>query len=201
MLKLPLNYKIGDLAEKYEVSNRGPGYISSGASWGDPGGDSYGSYQLETKKGTMQEYLQGDDRFINTLKKFKVNSLEFRAKWRQLAAEDEAGFEQSQFMYLSKKKRGAVEALRYADQLGWSANNFALQSAVFSTVNQSGGWRKGIFDKAGIKATDDIKTQINKLYDARAAYFRSLTTLTPEIKRNIIQQRTVLERKDCLKLV
>lgn len=201
MLKLPLSYKIGELSEKYEVSNRGPGYISSGASWGDPGGDSYGSYQLETKKGTMQEYLQGNDRFINTLKKFKINSLEFRAKWRQLAAEDEDGFEQSQFNYLANKRRGAVEALRYADQLGWDANNFALQSAVFSTVNQSGGWRKGIFDKAGIKATDDIKTQINKLYDARAAYFKSLTSLTPEIKRNIIQQRTVLERKDCLKLV
>lgn len=195
------DFRIGDLSEKYETSNRGPGYISTGESWGDPGGTSYGSYQLETKKGTMQEYLQGDDRFINALKKLKVNSQEFKARWRQLAAEDSEGFEQSQFNYLANKKGGYNEAIKYAEQLGWQVDNFALQSAIYSTVNQSGGWKKGIFQKAGIKREDDIKTQINKLYDARAAYFKSLSSLSSEIKRNIIQQRTVLERKDCLRLV
>ncbi len=73
-------------------------------------------------------------------------------------------------------------------------------SAIFSTSNQSGGWRK-IFDAAKIDKFDDIDVQINKLYDARAAYFNGLSSLNATIKKNIIQQRTVLERKDCLHLL
>lgn len=195
------DYRIGDLAEKYETSNRGPGYISSGESWGDPGGTSYGSYQLETKKGTMQEYLKGDDEFTRELRKFEINSLPFKAKWRELASKDSEGFEQSQFNYLANKKGGHNDAIKYAEKLGWNTDSFALQSAIYSTVNQSGKWKSGIFDKAGIKKEDDITTQINKLYDARSAYFQSLSSLNAEIKRNIIKQRTILERKDCLKLV
>lgn len=193
------SYKIGNLAEKYEVGNKGPGFISEGAKWGDPGGDSYGSYQLETKKGTMQEYLRGSDPYINELKKLKVNSPEFKAAWKRIAKESPEQFQQSQFDYLANKPNGHYKAVAYAKKLGWAVNNFALQSAIFSTSNQSGGW-KNIFDKAGINSTDSIKDQINKLYDARAAYFRKLN-LSAMIKKNIILQRTVNERKDALALV
>jgi hypothetical protein len=207
---MTIDYRIGELAEKYETSNRGPGYISSGESWGDPGGTSYGSYQLETKKGTMQEYLQGDDKFINALKRFKVNTQEFKAKWRELAATDPEGFEQSQFNYLANKPGGYNDGYKWAKANGWAADNFAMQSAIYSAVNQSGGWRR-YFSKAGINPKDDVVTQINKLYDARAAYFRSLS-LKYHVKKNIILQRTDqnmdgsrsklnTERDDCLKLI
>ncbi len=201
MLLKTLDRSIAKLSEKYEVGNKGVGFISQGEKWGDPGGTSYGSYQLETKKGTMQEYLSGNDKYINELKKHKVNSQDFKNAWRRLAKEDSAGFEQSQFNFLASKPNGAYEAIRYAAGLGWSVDNFALQSAIFATVNQSGGWKRGIFDKVGIKLGDTAEVQLNKLYDARAAYFKRLTTLTPEIKRNIIQQRTVNERRDALKLL
>lgn len=193
--------KIGELAAKYETSNKGPGYISNGSAWGDPGGDSYGSYQLETKKGTMQEYLRGNDKYINALKPLKINSLEFKNKWRELAKQDPEGFEQSQFDYLANKPNGYNTAIKYAQQLGWAVGNFALQSAIYSIVNQSGNWKSGIFNKAGINESDSPATQVNKLYDARANYFRGLSSLSPMIKKNIIKQRTVLERKDCLKLL
>lgn len=194
------NYHVGDLAEKYETGNRGPGYISNGSKWGDPGGDSYGSYQLETKLGTMQEYLKGGDKFVNTLKGLKVNSPGFKALWKQLAEDDPEGFQQSQFDFLCNKHNGYNDAIDYARELGWMIDNFALQSAIFSTSNQSGKWKIGIFDKSGIRPQDDINTQINKLYDARANYFKHIV-LSDMIRNNIIRERTVNERKDCLKLI
>lgn len=194
-------YEVGVLTKKYETSNKGPGFISNGSKWGDPGGDSYGSYQLETKKGTMQEYLRlMDDKFTRELRKLTINSTAFKNKWRQLAKDDPIGFERSQFNYLAHKPNGHYDGLAHANKLGWDTNNLAMQSAIFSTVNQSGKWKVGIFNKAGIKPTDDLRTQINKLYDARAAYFKSLK-LTKAVKDSIVKNRTVNERADCLKLI
>lgn len=193
------NYKVGDLAEKYETSNRGPGYISNGSSWGDPGGDSYGSYQIETKKGTMQEYLKGSDRFIDSLKTLSINSAAFKGKWKELAVQDPEGFQQSQFDFLSKKPNGFNDCVRYAEKLGININSFAMLSALFSTSNQSGGWKK-ILDRAHIVLHEDTVNQINKLYDSRAAYFKSLDIPTA-VRVSIVQNRTVDERKDCIKLL
>ena len=62
-----------------------------------------------------------------------------------------------------------------------------------------------------IQNTDDIKTQINKLYDARAKYFKNLN-INSSIKTSIMQNRcgknidlTTFsksnERLDCLNLI
>lgn len=198
--RLYVDKKIGQLTAKYETSNRGPGYISSGESWGDPGGTSYGSYQLESKLGTLQAYLKTDDKYTNELNKYKINSNEFKNKWRELAKQDPDGFETSQFLYLANKPNGYVDGYNWAKANGWNVDNLAMQSAIYSAVNQSGGW-KNFFRKAGIQNNDPIVTQINKLYDARAQYFRNLSSLSQKIKDAIIKQRTVLERKDALKLV
>ncbi len=111
------NYKVGDLAEKYETGNKGPGFISNGSKWGDPGGDSYGSYQLETKKGTMQAYLRGSDKFIDALKQFTINSLAFKQMWANLAKEDPEGFQQSQFDFLANKSNGYICYLFYIEPI------------------------------------------------------------------------------------
>lgn len=194
------DYRVGNLAEKYETSNRGPGYVSNGSSWGDPGGDSYGSYQLESKLGTLQEYLKVGDKYTNALGSFTINSDNFKAMWRRLGADDSEGFQQSQFDFLCKKRGGYNDAIQYAKVLGWAADNFALQSAIFSTCNQSGRWKTQIFDMAGIEKGDSVTVQINKLYDARAAYFRRIK-IPEKVRSSILKQRTVEERKDCLKLL
>src|ERR1700679_4362727 len=182
-------FHIADLAEKYETSNRGPGYISSGINWGDPGGDSYGSYQIETAQGTMKDYLTTvDDMFTRELKLLPINSPSFMKTWKDLANTYPDLFQESQFKFLCNKHNGYSDALAYARRLGWSVDNFAIQSAIFSTSNQSGEW-KNIFNAANIKAADNAPTQINKIYEARAEYFKSLSSINTKIKRNIMQQR------------
>jgi hypothetical protein len=148
----------------------------------------------------MSAYLKTKDVFTDALRPLKMNSKEFKAKWKELALKNPREFQESQFNYLASKPNGHYDALRYAERLGWRTDNFALKSAIFSTSNQSGGWKK-IFNDANIYGYDNITTQINKLYDARARYFSNLSSLTATIKKNIIRERTVNERRDCLELL
>ena len=46
---------LGSLSAKFETSGRGPGTVSTGA--GDPGGVSYGSYQMASKTGTVKRFV------------------------------------------------------------------------------------------------------------------------------------------------
>jgi len=190
---------IVELTKKYETSGKGVGYISKGGLWGDPGGDSYGSFQLETKKGTLQEYLAHDDEFTKPLKQYKLGSIEFNNTWKKLAKDNPLAFEQSQFTYIATKPNGFYTALTEASKLGWNTKPIAMKAAIFSTINQSGGWKKGIFAKAHINKTDGVCAQINKLYDARASYLKSLH-IKKTIITNSIKSRTIDERKDALKL-
>lgn len=197
-----IDYKIGELAAKYETpgKNLSAGYISNGNSWGDPGGISYGSYQLESKEGTLQEYLHLNDEYTVILRAFTINSPSFKEKWKALGESDPLGFKQSQFNYVYNKYNGAKTAINYAESLGWDIACFALQSAIFSTANQSGGWRHILNNANDNHSHNTTEEQINALYDARKEYFDTLN-ISSEIKRNIINERTINERKDCLALL
>lgn len=191
-----MNYKIGDLAEKYEVGNRGPGYISNGDKW-DPGGDSYGSYQLATKVGTLQGYLATSLPYVDRLKKHKIKSTSFDFVWKDIAAKDPEGFKQSQFDYVAGISY--IPCRKYADSIG-IANSFAINSALFSISNQHGKWKR-VLNNAKISQTDNEATQVEKLYDSRKEYVKGLTTLSSTVKKNVIKQRCELEKADCLSLI
>lgn len=195
----------GDLAASYEVSQvKGQplqnqvGFISNGMGGRDPGGISYGRYQLETNKGTMQGFLKSPDgQQFNNLQGLKVNSPEFKSEWQKTASANPQAFDQAQFNYI--KTQSYDKAVPYASDRGFDTTHPAVQQALFSTANQSGGW-KNIINKSGVKPGDDIPTQINKLYDSRANYFQNLK-LAPDVKASIIKNRTVDERRDALSLV
>lgn len=95
---------LGELSSAYE-SNGDPGCISSG--WGDPGGKSYGMYQLSSNAGSLQEYvswLQNNGWwFGDQLANYELTSDAFDNAWKWLAdpangnAED---FARSQHEYI-----------------------------------------------------------------------------------------------------
>ena len=190
------DYQIGELAEKYETSNRGPGYISDGDRW-DPGGDSYGSYQLATNPGTLIGYLRSGLPYTDTLKQLTPKSEQFNAEWERLAQLDPEGFKQSQFDYVKTLSYDPCRS--YADHIG-IADTLAINSALFSISNQHGGWKK-ILDAAGVEQSDTEEEQINKLYDARERYIESLSILPSTLKDTLVKTRCQQERIDCLKLI
>ncbi len=192
-----MSYQIGELAEKYEVGGRGPGYISDGDKW-DPGGDSYGSYQLATKVGTLQGYLKSKtDKYTKELNKYRIKTIAFNAAWKDLAKADPEGFKQSQFDYVSTISYKPCR--KYADKIALKKTE-AINSALFSISNQHGGWRK-ILDHATILPGDSEKVQLDKLYSARKDYILSLSSLSDSLKRSLIKQRCDLERADAIKLL
>lgn len=190
------NYKIGEIAEKYETGGKGPGAISTDK--GDPGGTSYGSYQIATKVGTMAGYLKRNTPYTKQLNQFSVGSSGFNNTWKELAQKDPEGFKQDQFDYISTISYNP--ARKYADKLGWP-DSVAIDSALFSVSNQHGGWKK-IMDAVHLEFLETESSIINKFYDARANYVASLTkSLNAAMIRNIIKNRCINERKDVLQLV
>src|SRR6478736_3004866 len=78
---------LGKLSEKYESGNRGPGTVSTGK--GDPGGVSYGTYQLASKVGRADAFVKRY--YPDTFKGLKGGTDEFTQRWKELAAKDPKG--------------------------------------------------------------------------------------------------------------
>src|SRR5215213_6924104 len=78
------DHPLGKLSEKYESGGRGPGTVSSGK--GDPGGVSYGTYQLASKVGRADEFVQ--KYYSDEFKGLKGGTDEFTKKWKELADKD-----------------------------------------------------------------------------------------------------------------
>src|SRR5580704_16014750 len=74
--------EIGKLSEKYESGGRGPATVSTGK--GDPGGVSYGTYQLASKVGRADDFVKRY--YAEEFKGLKGGTPEFTAKWKELAA-------------------------------------------------------------------------------------------------------------------
>ncbi|MFK58171.1 hypothetical protein EEM01_19385 [Salmonella enterica] len=71
---------LGTTSEHYESSGRGPGVVSSGR--GDHGGASYGCYQLSSKPGVVQDYIQ-QSKYKDRLTGLQVGTQEFNTEWKK----------------------------------------------------------------------------------------------------------------------
>src|SRR5687767_1697691 len=91
-------WHLGQTSSRYESSGKGAGVISTGK--GDHGGVSYGAYQLSTKMGTLQEYLD-QSRYGAQFSGLTPATPEFNAKWRELAKTD-PGFAKDQHDFIGK---------------------------------------------------------------------------------------------------
>ena len=127
-------WKLGQTSEKYESGNRGPGTISSGD--GDNGGKSYGRYQIETKKGTMNEYLQYSNNYNGHFNGLTPATPAFDAKWKELAATDTEAFSKSQHNFIIEHHY--MPELQKLEDRGYdfSTRGKAIQDMVWSTSVQ-----------------------------------------------------------------
>ena len=135
----PLGWVLGSLSRKYEVGDRGPEAVSTGA--GDPGGVSYGSYQMTSRGGgTVLKFVSDAafpwrDRFVG----LTPGGEEFSARWRALAAEAPDAFFEAQHAFIeSTHFAPLVERIRVASGLDVTDRSHALQDAVWSTAVQHG---------------------------------------------------------------
>jgi murein DD-endopeptidase MepM/ murein hydrolase activator NlpD len=130
---------LGELSAKYETGGRGPGVVSTGS--GDPGGVSYGSYQMATKMGTVARFVtQAGFQWAEDFKGLAAGTAPFTACWKRIAANETAAFQSAQHSYIKKTHYDLLAAKILADDgLNVNTRSRALQDVVWSTAVQHGG--------------------------------------------------------------
>jgi len=130
---------LGALSAKYETGGRGPGTVSTGK--GDPGGVSYGSYQMASKMGVPQKFVaQNGFPWLTDFQNLVAGSAEFTACWKRIAASDADAFQKCQHAYIKQTHYDLLCAkILNDDQLDVNTRSRALQDVVWSTAVQHGG--------------------------------------------------------------
>ena len=127
--------ELGKLSEKYESGGRGPGTVSTGV--GDPGGVSYGTYQLASKVGRADAFAA--KYYPDEFKDLKGGTPEFTAKWKALAAADPKALHAKEHEYIrvSHYEPQCAKLLKDVN-LDVTKRSAALRDVVWSTAVHHG---------------------------------------------------------------
>jgi LysM repeat protein len=130
---------LGKLSAKFETSGRGPGTVSTGS--GDPGGVSYGSYQMATRKGTPKRFVtQSDFPWRAQFANLEPGTVAFTVKWKEIAANEPAAFQAAQHEFIKRTHYDLlVDKIRAEDGLDVDTRSRTLQDVVWSVSVQHGG--------------------------------------------------------------
>ena len=130
---------LGELSAKYETGGRGPGTVSTGS--GDPGGVSYGSYQMATKMGTVARFVgQAGFQWAKDFQGLTAGTAPFTTCWKRIAAAETDAFQRAQHAFIKKSHYDLLAAKILADDgLDVNTRSRALQDVVWSTAVQHGG--------------------------------------------------------------
>ena len=175
--------KLGEISAHFESGSnkRSVGTISYNKS--DPGGKSYGKFQIAIRPGTLKKYLAWSV-FNQEFKEVNPGTEEFDAVWKRLAEEKPAEFEEDQFQFIKVTHYDPVA--RLAKEFGFDTEDRAIQEALFSIGVQHGRYAVIIKRAARLRSsgsTDDI----DNLYEARKEYVQGLV-LPANIKASLMNR-------------
>ena len=206
------SYELGTLSREAE-SNNGKN-IFNNCKADKTGGCSYGNYQIETRQGTMNDYLNFLNRnpsyqeFYKTLQQAGgyeaalSGTDEFRNNWRTLS--DNPEFLQSQHDFIvASKLKPALRFVKDIKGLDFDKRSPVVKDVLFSTAVQhgQGGASKVFHNALGYDASnlsdEDI---INKIYDERGGNVGYFKSSSGDIRQNLNSNRFSKERARALQL-
>ncbi|SEJ92973.1 VgrG-related protein [Paraburkholderia diazotrophica] len=142
------DYDLGKLSSQYETGGRGPITISGGQ--GDPGGVSYGSYQMTSKTrqrdgsfiigGTVQKFANSPDfPWASEFVGLTPGTPGFSQKWRAIVSENTAEFTRIEHEFI-KKTHFDVQIAYVKAQTGVDLryHSHAINDVVWSISVQNG---------------------------------------------------------------
>jgi murein DD-endopeptidase MepM/ murein hydrolase activator NlpD len=131
--------ELGILSAKYETGGRGPGTVSTGA--GDPGGVSYGSYQMASKMGVVQRFVaQAGFQWAKDFQGLTAGTAPFTAAWKRIATAQTDDFQKAQHAFIKQSHYDPLAAKVLAEnKVDVNTRSFAVQNAIWSTAVQHGG--------------------------------------------------------------
>jgi LysM repeat protein len=206
----PAGRMLGKLSEKFETGGRGASTVSGGQ--GDPGGVSYGSYQMTSRPapGTAGRFVsQSDFPFRDRFRNLAPGSKEFSSAWKKLAAEQPEAFQAVQHEYIKRTHFDPLVAkIMAAHNLDVTQRSHTLQDVIWSTAVQHGPQSSipnVVLRNLGIRPDnpDFDKRLIVGIYaergrkraDGKLAHF---TRASPAVQRGVAN-RFKTEQSDALK--
>lgn len=148
---------LGKLSAKFETSGRGPGTVSGGA--GDPGGVSYGSYQLASKRNRPAEFLAREGaRWAPEFAGTTQGTPAFSAAWKKIAAREPEAFHEAQHAYIKRTHYDPQCAKVLAETgVDLDKRSDAVRDAAWSTAVQHGPASDVIVKALAGRQLDDRK--------------------------------------------
>lgn len=187
---------LGTLSARYE-SRGDVGSISSGK--GDPGGKSYGTYQLTTKSGNAQKFANS---YGGALKGKKVGTKAFDDAWKAEAKKNPTKFNQAQHEYiLGTHYTPAAKKIMSSVGMNADKHSKALQDVIWSmSVQHGSGGAANIFKAAGIKKGMSDEQIIRALYKERSKVDKYFASSPPSTRANV-KKRFQQELQDALNML
>ena len=204
---------LGKLSRKYETGGAGPGMVSKGID--DPGGISYGSYQMTSREdgGTVKKFVTaGDFKWADRFVGKEPGTPAFGDEWKRLAEEQPEAFFATQHAYIKKTHFDPfVQSLEAELDLGQASG--ALRDVAWSTAVQHGTgngprvFRNAIQNAGGATPgdRDSERRLIKEIYAERArrdakglVHFSKVKT---EKVRKSLENRFAAELNDALKML
>ncbi|MEN3067851.1 hypothetical protein [Uliginosibacterium sediminicola] len=149
-------WQLGDTSKRFESGKAGAGAVSGGK--GDNGGASYGTYQLSSKKGVVQDFISRSG-YAAQFAGLQPGTPAFDAKWKEIAASD-PGFADKQHDYIKATHYDPMMAKLKASGLDLSGRGSAVQDAIWSTAVQFGPGSDLISKALGKNAASMTDAQI-----------------------------------------
>ncbi len=126
---------LGKLSEKYESGGRGPATVSTGE--GDPGGVSYGTYQLASKIGRADEFVR--EFYPKQFEGLQSGTLEFTARWKQLAEDQPEQLRENEHRFIRRTHYDPqVAKIEKGLGLRVSERSGAFRDVIWSTAVHHG---------------------------------------------------------------
>lgn len=215
------DWELGQTSKHYETGGRGASTVSSGID--DPGGVSYGSYQMtsqvKTKEGavivggTVAAFVKSS-KYADDFAGLTPGSADFSAKWKELAKSD-TSFAQEQHDYIKRTHYDKLVDRLEGKGLDLTSRGPAVQDALWSTAVQygpgsdkrpggSGVFLKGLEEKFG-KGYDVSKLSdkeiVSAVQDYKAAHVKELFPRVEKQKTlDSLKNRAENEKADLVKL-
>lgn len=208
-------HRLGSLSEVYESGNRGPGTVSSGQ--GDPGGVSYGVYQLSSRAGTLASFMRNEgQRWAGEFVGMSPGSQAYNAQWRAIAAREPGAFRDAQHAFIERTHyQPAVAAVQDRTNLDLNSRSNAVRDATWSVSVQHAG-AATILNRA-VAATDAQMARtdagydralINNIYAERTSYVLNVARTNGNLSANeraqlisITENRYPAELRDALRML
>lgn len=206
-------YELGSLSARYECGDRGPGAVSSGKN--DPGGISYGLFQLSSRTGTCAAFVAAEGRAWRTELAAAPGSAEFGEAWKAVAAAQPQAFAAAQRAFIARTHYlPAVNAVLASTRLDLGNRRAALRDVCWSVAVQHGAAARILItavaaaDAAGDReALDYDRRLIEAIYAERTAHVLRVATrpgtapATRRLLESIVRGRLVAERAEALAML